>query len=310
LIDHFRDLPLLFAPGSRLGYSNSNFVLLAAILEEVSGEQYGAYLRRHLLDPLGMTQTGHETPDTPPVSLARGYSLRDGKPLPAMPIDPSVCIGGGSLYATAADLGRLDRGLAQSALWQPQTLAAMWSPLLKADDGSHYGLGLQVGERFGRAWNGHAGSTFGYTAFFTRYPADDALVVVLSNYDNGSAARIEQDLAAILFDQPYTLPEGRVFVQLAPEHLVRCTGRYLSSFMGRQMPFDVTLEEGELYVKFALLPKGHLRATAHNRFFTHLKGGEVEFVFAGPASEPSTHVDMDWSGYASSAPRLKEQKAA
>lgn len=310
LIDRFRNLPLLFAPGSRLSYSNSNWVLLTAILQAVSGESYGVYLRKHLLDPLGMAHTAHEESGAVAPWRATGYSLRDGQPAPALPLDPSVCIGAGSLYASAADLGRLDRGLAQAQLWQPATLAAMWAPAFTTEDGSQYGLGFQMGERFGRRWNGHSGSIFGYTAFFTRYPDDDALVVVLSNYENGSAGRIEQDLAAILFDQPYILPAPRIFVQVAREQLLRFTGRYLSTFMGRPIPFEITLEGGELYARFVLLPKAHLRPLADNRFFTELKGGEVEFTFGGPAPAPATHIDIDWSGYRSVAPRIEEQKAA
>jgi hypothetical protein len=80
--------------------------------------------------------------------------------------------------------------------------------------------------------------------------------------------------------------------------------------MGRTIPFDVVLEGDELYAKFALLPRAQMRPLAANRFFTQLKGGEVEFTFAGPAAAPATHVEMNWAGVLSSAPRVEERKAA
>jgi CubicO group peptidase (beta-lactamase class C family) len=59
LVAKFSSLPLDFQPGSDYHYSNSNYNLLALILEKVSGETYGD-VRKHILDPAGMQKTGHD----------------------------------------------------------------------------------------------------------------------------------------------------------------------------------------------------------------------------------------------------------
>jgi CubicO group peptidase (beta-lactamase class C family) len=59
LVAKFSGLPLDFQPGSNYHYSNSNYNLLALILEKVSGESYGDYVRKHILDPARMQNTGH-----------------------------------------------------------------------------------------------------------------------------------------------------------------------------------------------------------------------------------------------------------
>src|SRR5690242_7004197 len=51
LVAKFAQLPLDFDPGSNYRYSNSNYNLLALILEKVSGESYGEYIRKHILAP-------------------------------------------------------------------------------------------------------------------------------------------------------------------------------------------------------------------------------------------------------------------
>ncbi|MDX1407859.1 MAG: serine hydrolase domain-containing protein, partial [Saprospiraceae bacterium] len=59
LITHFKDLPLDFEPGERYGYSNSNYNLLAFIVEQVSGMEFGDFLSTRIFAPLDMTHTGH-----------------------------------------------------------------------------------------------------------------------------------------------------------------------------------------------------------------------------------------------------------
>ncbi|MBK6735714.1 MAG: beta-lactamase family protein [bacterium] len=58
----FQDKPLEFEPGTGWSYSNSGYVILGRIIEAVSGETYEQYLRAHILDPAGMSDTGRDRP--------------------------------------------------------------------------------------------------------------------------------------------------------------------------------------------------------------------------------------------------------
>jgi CubicO group peptidase (beta-lactamase class C family) len=65
--------PLAFGPGAREQYSNTGYSILAAVIEQVSGTTYDAYVRANILEPLGLKQTGFLLPQFDPARLAHGY---------------------------------------------------------------------------------------------------------------------------------------------------------------------------------------------------------------------------------------------
>ena len=74
----FIDQPLAFEPGTRTLYSNPGYVVLGAIIESVSGEEYSAYIRRHIFEPAGMNQT--DWPTGHPRKIAVGYTFFNAPP--------------------------------------------------------------------------------------------------------------------------------------------------------------------------------------------------------------------------------------
>ena len=73
-LDKIRDKPLRFPPGSKYEYSNSGYLALAVVLEKASGETYPAYMRKHVFQPAGMNDSGHD--DHTPIlkNRATGYA--------------------------------------------------------------------------------------------------------------------------------------------------------------------------------------------------------------------------------------------
>jgi CubicO group peptidase (beta-lactamase class C family) len=78
--------PLLFAPGAKFQYSNAGYMVLGAIIEKVSGQDYYSYVQEHVYEPAGMNDTGFYEPGKEIPNLAIGYSKMgpDGKPLEAV----------------------------------------------------------------------------------------------------------------------------------------------------------------------------------------------------------------------------------
>lgn len=292
LLELICDEPRLFAPGERLGYSNTNWVLLVMVVERVTGKPWNVALRELVMEPHGLKHTTVGESGKVVPGRAMGYRLEGNQILNALPINPSVEIGAGGIFSTAQDLLKLERSLLQDPRYQQ-----MIAPVAQ-DSGISYGYGLMSGERFARRWEGHSGGTFGFISFLTHYPSDNLSIIVLSNIENGSAMRLEQDLAAVVLGQPYTLPAAHQFVSVSPEMLHPHTGTYRSEFMGRPMNFEVFSEEGTLTVQFPLLPKAKLQALAENRFVGRIKGAEVVFVF-----KPG-EVLMDWAGILMESPRV------
>jgi CubicO group peptidase (beta-lactamase class C family) len=146
----FRDVPLAFEPGTQERYSNGGYVLLGAIVERASGEDYYDYMRRHVYGPLGMKDTDHFAADGRTPNLAAGYThdLAPGQPnggggwadnAPTRPWRGSPAGGG---YSTLANLMRFVMAMRGGQLLKPETLARdfpEWQP------GPHGEIGLGVG---------------------------------------------------------------------------------------------------------------------------------------------------------------------
>lgn len=110
--------PLQFEPGTRRAYSNAGYLVLGLLIEQVSGEDYYEYVRRHVYEPAGMTRTGHWPVDSLPPNTAIGYTTRSASPgdAPSSAVRNTALLPGrgssaGGGYSTARDLLRLANAL-------------------------------------------------------------------------------------------------------------------------------------------------------------------------------------------------------
>jgi len=99
--------PRLFEAGAQSRYGNAAYIVLARVVEKVSGKTFEDFLRESIFTPLRMTQSGTWRSGVIVPRLAAGYipGLGDGLILP-QPRDPSTLFGSGNVYSTAADLDR------------------------------------------------------------------------------------------------------------------------------------------------------------------------------------------------------------
>ncbi|TKR33301.1 beta-lactamase family protein [Luteimonas gilva] len=182
-----RDYGHLVAPvGERYEYSNLGMGILAEIVARQSKQEFGEYLRDHVLKPLGMKDSFFDTDLSRRAEMAMRYA-DDGKPLPFY---TTATPGSGEMYASAHDLARFamlhlgGRGLDASAmildkarldeLHRPETTVA--------PGGYFYGMGWQVLRQPQRAEVlYHGGGQSGVKAEFVLVPSADAAVIVLSN---------------------------------------------------------------------------------------------------------------------------------
>ena len=130
---------LWFEPGTSYIYSNSNYILLADIVEQVSGQYYNDFLREHIFEPLEMKHTGMitEVSDSPAwaENLIRDSEVEEVK-------IKGVSKGAGDIVSNAPDMVRWMEGLSDGKIVSPDTLKEMtkdYSP----DFGEKYGYGLK-----------------------------------------------------------------------------------------------------------------------------------------------------------------------
>ncbi|WP_328872036.1 amino acid adenylation domain-containing protein [Streptomyces sp. NBC_00287] len=168
--------------------TNINFSVLEQLLLDVTGEPFGAMMRRLVLDPLSMTDSTFDQnhPAVAPAPVAVGHDP-DGAPIPGRwRVRNEVAAGG--LWASASDLAKVALEIRRAYLGEPGTLIGrplaqqmltMWHP------GSFYGLGTVVDTTAGEVEYGHGGRTVGYrVGTFTRVDSGEGLIV-LTNSENG-----------------------------------------------------------------------------------------------------------------------------
>ena len=204
-LELFFDEPLQFEAGARFQHSGLGYFLLAKIVEEVSGQDYDAFLDAEVFTPLGMIDTGPDRPELLLEGRAAGYVRRDSGAVHNAPtLYTPILTGGGHLYSTVGDLSRWDRGLARHALLSAEGYSAMYSP-----EKQGYAYGWRVGQLEGRRAISHGGSVPGFNAYILRLPEDDVCVVVLTNLTPGQARQVAEAVAGAVLEEDD--PPGDVF---------------------------------------------------------------------------------------------------
>lgn len=197
LLERFAGRPLDFPPGAGWRYSNSGYVVLGYVIEQVSGLSYEAFLRQAVFEPLGLANTGYDhNADGVAVGYVDQYSS-----LPADHIDMSIPYAAGGLYSTVADLYAWDQALYTERLAPQAYLDKLTaSPAPIADGGGWgYAYGWGVIRAEGQTIMQHQGGIEGFATIITRYLDSRSVIIVLSNEQNEDVAMIQDLLDRKLF---------------------------------------------------------------------------------------------------------------
>jgi CubicO group peptidase (beta-lactamase class C family) len=195
LVGRARDLPLEREPGDGFSYSNSNYAVLGAVIENVSGTTYEDFLTTNIFEPLGMSDTGNETEGD---GLAVGYSTADEE---ADAIDMSVPYAAGALSSTVTDLLRWNRAVAAGTAAAGEATIDMLTPIENITDysGFGYGYGIYVSTNEEGPLAFHDGVIDGFSSILINDVGNDITVAILSNTnDSGDLTSAAWQLRAIV----------------------------------------------------------------------------------------------------------------
>jgi D-alanyl-D-alanine carboxypeptidase len=196
--------PLAFAPGTAWQYSNTNYVLLGAIIERVSGRSYEEFLSESFFDPLGMASTGVDDVSTVRPNYAVGHTSYSLGPLErAREWNPCWEFATGNLFSTVVDLARWNQGLRSGAVVSEASYAAMSRPHILPDGRStKYGFGLFIDQVDGIVEIRHTGGLPGFSSDNAFYPSQNLDIVVIANRDAaGTYFAATQKILAIAADR-------------------------------------------------------------------------------------------------------------
>ena len=185
LITRKNNIKNIGKPNKGFTYCNTNFALLALLIEKVSGEKYGNFLQETFFTPLQMNHTFvyNNSRDLGKVTMSYDYR---GKLIPLNFLD---CVyGDKNIYSTPRDLLLWDRALTSGNLFTPKTLEEAYTPYSNEKPGvRNYGLGWRMNNfPSGKKMIYHNGWWHGNNAAFIRLLEDSATIVVLGNkYNRG-----------------------------------------------------------------------------------------------------------------------------
>jgi D-alanyl-D-alanine carboxypeptidase len=211
-----------FEPGTGWWYSNSNYALLGAVIEKVTGKSWAAFMKDEIFDKLGMADTSADDAHDVVPGRASGYVLSQGaagKFRNADFTDMSVPYAAGALRSTAIDLARWNAALFGGKLLKPTSLKEMMAPGLLRNGVENqiaiawpggkaslppagfvpgfYAFGLDHHSEDGRRVIGHDGSIAGFDSVMQSYIDEGVTIIVLTN-TNGAAHPLEAKIAKIL----------------------------------------------------------------------------------------------------------------
>ncbi len=172
-------------PNKRFNYCNTNYALLALLIEKVTGTPYEDYLKKELFEPLGMknTCTINEIDSN---RIAKAYNLK----WRTEPGDASdYVLGDKSIFSTPYDLFLFSEAMYQNKILSPETQALAYAPYSKEQRENNYGFGWRMRDHKDSAKKEvfHNGWWHGYRTAFHRRLRDKTTIIVLSNQLNKNA---------------------------------------------------------------------------------------------------------------------------
>lgn len=200
LIKTFKDVPLEFSPGSRFRYSNSGYIILSYIIQQVSGKPFDSFIINNIFKPSGMANSGMFY--TSAKKQAVGYTVNVNGISETIKPHESVLLGAGAFYSTTGDLFKFCSALLSNRLLKKETIAKMLTPYTKEG----YGYGWFIKEENGNKTIWHQGGISGFSAYMQYSFANEILIVGLKNNDRLVLLPEQSVIESVVFQKPYELP--------------------------------------------------------------------------------------------------------
>lgn len=195
-----RQSALTARPGTRFAYSNSNYFLIARVVERLAGEPLERFARRRLFEPLGLADTGFHP--GPAKAVPGGAAAYGRTPSGFVRFEARTpLVGAGGLTTTVLDLIRWDHALDQGVLGD-QLSRLVHTQGRAGRRTIDYAWGLWIREMDGLSTVGHGGSLAGFRSALLRLPRHRLTVAVLANSSEAAATHTAREAARVVLALP------------------------------------------------------------------------------------------------------------
>lgn len=197
----FPDEPMKFPLGKRFSYSNSGYILLGVVIEEVTGLRYQDYVEQAIFKPIGMNRSGYFAFNQLPEQTALGYIEDAGSWRTNIYNLPIIGASDGGAYTTVDDLAILWRAFWANEILPKELVELYATPYVSTETeeaSTRYGYGLWIDEELGRQPEVYImGSDAGVSFWSSVTRNTDLQVTVISNTTEG-AWPVLRDLDSML----------------------------------------------------------------------------------------------------------------
>lgn len=188
IMARFKEKPLLFKPGTDYDYSNTNYMILTGIIEMVSGDKYIDYLKKNILNPLGLLSTGYDENTNSVNGLAKGYLLN--MIVEVNGFNLSNFYGAGGLYSSTEDLYKFCKNLDEHKLVSDTSRVSV-----KANSEYYYGYGMMFNNNkdYGKVFFITGGGP-GISTGMYKLVDKNMVMIILSNNQSFDKDKMAADL--------------------------------------------------------------------------------------------------------------------
>jgi CubicO group peptidase (beta-lactamase class C family) len=254
-----RQKALNFDPGEEYLYSNSGYILLAVIVERVSGQSLAEFARTNIFDPLGMKNTHYHDDNTRIVkNRATGYApAREG-----FRVSDTIneLIGDGAVFTTVEDLYLWDQNFYNNTIVSPEFMRNLQKTgLFNSGEKMTYAMGLRVNEYRGLKRVNHGGTFVGFRADMMRFPDQEFTVICLANLSSTNPTRLCTQVAEVFLADKFTEEQETrqrrradrersditpPKIKYSPDQLKEYTGDFFSEELN--VTYEIRLEDNKL----------------------------------------------------------------
>lgn len=226
-----------FEPGSRADYSNSNYLLLGYIIEDITKKPYKDNVAERIAKKAGLKDTYYFSKIDSKRNEALPYKFDGTKWVRQDEWDESVAAAAGALQSTPADLAKFIEALFDGRIIDNKSLEEM-----TAFDGG-YGKGILQFPFGERKFMGHNGSIEAFSSTLGYYPKEDVTISMIQNGDNYDMNDIVAGILSIYYKMPYQFPNLKT-VTVEPAVLKSYEGTYSSPDI--PLKIDIKYADGKL----------------------------------------------------------------
>lgn len=253
-----------FEPGSRFSYSNSGYIILAKIIEKVSGQKFTDY-SDNFFQGLGMNETSF---------IKRYMGVIPNKAAPYSDwgygelfhsISVTKTAGEGFLYTTLKDQLKFELAVQNANKNNNELLIKSQNPIPNSDIKT-YGFGLKLDSRLGRTTVYHDGVTDAYNAIALRFPEDKLSIFILGNNGNVRSDLLADEIATLILPKQKTkiTYNAKYFETNANTENLNILGQYYtkSGFLTR-----IVNEDGKIFFRQGKYLKLELTKENDNTYY-------------------------------------------